>query len=147
MSSSLWPHGLQHTRLAYPSLSPGVCSNSCPLSWSYYPIISSSVTPFSSRPQSFPASGSLPVKSTLCISVAMYWSFSLFNEYSGLISIRINWFDLLAAQGTLKSFLQHHNSKAPILPYMTTGKRQLWLYRPLWAKWCLCFLICYLGLS
>ena len=57
MSDSLWPQGLQHTRLPCPP-SPGTCSNSCPLSWGYHPTISSSVMPFSSCPQSFPASGS-----------------------------------------------------------------------------------------
>ena len=61
MSSSLWPHGLQHARLPCPSLSPGACSNSCPLSWWYHPTISSSVTPFSSCLQSFLASGSFTV--------------------------------------------------------------------------------------
>ena len=58
MSNSLWPHGLQHTSLPCPSPSPGVCSNSCPLSWWCHPTISSSVVPFSSHLQSFPASGS-----------------------------------------------------------------------------------------
>ena len=60
VSDSLQPHGLQHTRLPCPLLSPGACSNSCPLSWWYHPTISSSVIPFSSCPQSFPASGSFP---------------------------------------------------------------------------------------
>ena len=60
MSNSLRPHELQHTRLPCPSLSPTVCSNSCPLSWWYHPIISSSVVPFSC-PQSFLASGSFPI--------------------------------------------------------------------------------------
>ena len=58
MSDSLWPHGLQHTRLPCPSLSPRICLNSCPLSWWCHPTISSSVVPFSSCLQSFPASGS-----------------------------------------------------------------------------------------
>ena len=58
---TLQPHGLQHARLPCPSLSPGVCSNSCPLSQCYHPTISFSVTPFSSHPQSFPASGSFPM--------------------------------------------------------------------------------------
>ena len=58
MSNSLWPHGLQHTRPPCPSSFPGACSNSCPLSWWCHPIISSSVVPFSSCFQSFPASGS-----------------------------------------------------------------------------------------
>ena len=61
MSNSLWPHGLQHTRLPCPSPYPGVCSNSCPLSQWCHPTISSSVVPFSSCPQSFPASGSFPM--------------------------------------------------------------------------------------
>ena len=61
MSSSLWPHGLQLTRLPYPSLSTRVCANSCPLSQWCHLTISSSVTPFSSCPQSFPASGSFPM--------------------------------------------------------------------------------------
>ena len=61
MSDSLWPHGLQHTRIPHPSLFPRVCSNSCPLSQWCHPTISSSVIPFSSRLQSFPAAGSFPM--------------------------------------------------------------------------------------
>ena len=61
MPDSSKPHGLQHARLPYPPLSPRVCSNSCPLSQWFHPTISSSVTPFSSCPQSFPASGSFPM--------------------------------------------------------------------------------------
>ena len=61
MSNSLWSHGLQYTRIPCPSLSSGVCSNSCPLSQWCYSTISSSVTPFSSCPQSFPASESFPM--------------------------------------------------------------------------------------
>ena len=61
MSDSFWPHGLQHTRLTFPSQSPRAYSNSCPLSQWCHPTISSSVTPFSSCPQSFPASGSFPM--------------------------------------------------------------------------------------
>ena len=95
-------------------LPPGACLNSCPLSRQCHPTISSSVIPFSSCPQSFPASGSLS-----SIRWPKYWSFSfsisLSNEYSGLISFRIDWFDFLAVQGTLKSLLQHHSSKASIL--------------------------------
>ena len=60
MSNSLHPHGLKHTRLPCPSPSHGVCSNSCQLSWWYHPTISSSVVPFSSCLQAFPASGSFP---------------------------------------------------------------------------------------
>ena len=61
MSDSLWPHGLQHARLLWPSLSPGVCPDSCPLCPWYHPTILLSVAPFSSCPQSFPASGSFPI--------------------------------------------------------------------------------------
>ena len=61
MSNSLHPHGLKHTRLPCPSPSHGVCSNSCQLSWWYHPTISSSVVPFSSCLQAFPASGSFPL--------------------------------------------------------------------------------------
>ena len=115
---TLWPHGLQHTRLLCFSVLPGVCSNSHPLSQWCHPTISSSLSPFSSCPQSFPASGALN-ESTLCIRWSKYWSFSFSispsNEYSVLISFKIDWFDLLVVQGTLKSFLQHCNWKASIL--------------------------------
>ena len=94
---------------------------------------------FSSSPQYFPASGYFPVsQSALCIRWPKYWSFNFSispsNEHVGLISFRMNWLDLLAVQGTLKSLLQHHSSKPSILwhsaffivqishPYMTTGK-------------------------
>ena len=118
VSNSLQPHGLLHARLPCPSPTPGACSNSCPLSRWCHPTISSSVIPFSSCLQSFPASGSFQM-SQLCIRWPKYWSFSFSispsNEYSGLISFRMDWFDLLAVQGTLKSLLQHHSSKASIL--------------------------------
>ena len=61
MSDSSWPHGLQHARLPCPSPVPGACSNSCPLSWWCHPTISSSIDPFSSCLQSFPALGSFPM--------------------------------------------------------------------------------------
>ena len=79
--------------------------------------ISSSVAPFSFCLQSFPASGSFSMKQFFVLGGQKYWSFSISpsNEYSGLISFRIDWFDLLAVQGTLKSLLQHHSSKASIL--------------------------------
>ena len=108
------PWTAQHTRLPCPSLSHGVCSNSCPLSRECHPTISSSVIPFSSYLQSFPASGSFPDKSVLPIKWPKYWSFSISpsSEYSELLSFRIDWFDLLAVQGTLKSLLQHNSLKA-----------------------------------
>ena len=111
-------HELQHARLPCPSLSPGVCSNSCPLSqWCYLTILSS-VALFSFCLESFPASGSFPMN-WLWIRCPKYWSFNFSispsNGYSGLISFRIDWFDLLAVQGTRKHLLQHHSSKASIL--------------------------------
>ena len=115
VSDSLWPHGLQHTRLPCSSPTPGVYSNSCPLSWWCHSNISSSVIPFSSHLQSFPRIRVFSNESVLCSRWPKYWSFSLSispsNEYSGLISFRIDWFGLPAIQGTLKSLLQHHSSK------------------------------------
>ena len=89
-------------------------------------------------PSIFPSIRVFSNESVLCISWPKYWSFSFdispSNEHSGLISFRIDWFDLFAVQGTLKSLLQHHSSKASVLPcsaffmvqlshpYMTTGK-------------------------
>ena len=117
VSRSLRPHGLQHARLPCPSPAPRACSNSCPSGWWCHPTISSSVAPFSSCLQSFQASGSFPMFFTL--GGPKYWSFSFSispsNEFSGLISFGIDWFDLLAVQGILKSPLQHHSSKASIL--------------------------------
>ena len=139
VSDSLGPHEPQHTRPPCPSPTPGVCPNSCPSSRWCHPAISSSVIPFSSCPQSLPASGSFPM-SQLRMRWPKYWSFSFSispsNEYSGLIFFRMDWLDLLAVQGTLKSLLLHHHSKASILrcsafcivqlshPYMTTGKTE-----------------------
>ena len=133
MSDYLWPHEPQHTRLPCPSPTPGVHPNPCLLSWWCHPTISPSVVPFSSCPQSFPASGSSN-ELALWIRWPKYWSFSFNNspnnEHPGLISFRMDWLDLLAVQGTL----QHHSSKASILwrsaffiaqlshPYKTTGK-------------------------
>ena len=108
-------HGLKHGRLPCPSLTPGACSNSCLSSWLCHPTISSFVIPFSSHLQSFPASGSFQM-SQLHIRWPKDWSFSFSispsNEYSGLISCRMDWFDFPAVQRTLKSLLQHHSLKA-----------------------------------
>ena len=137
MSNSLRPHELQHARPPCPSPSPGVHSDSHPSSQRCHPAISSSVVPFSSCPQSLPASETFPMEST-----RMRWpknrnfsvSISPSKEHPRLISFRMDCLDLLAVQGTLKSLLQHHSSKASILqcsaffivqlshPYMTTGK-------------------------
>ena len=112
MFDSLQPHALQHTRLPCPSPPPGVWSNSCLLSPRYFPTISSFVIPFSSCLQSFPASGSFPM-SHLFASGGQKRSFSVSinpsNDYSGSIPFRIDWFDLLAVQGTFKSVLWYHN--------------------------------------
>ena len=117
MSVSLRPHGLQHSRPPCPSPTPRVYSNSCPLSRWCHPTISKSVVPFSSCLRSSQHRG-LCCESVCRIRWPKYWSFSFSispsNEYSGLISFRMHWLDLLAVQGTHKSLLQHHSSKASI---------------------------------
>ena len=114
---------------SHPSPTPRGHSDSRPSSQWCHPAISSSVVPFSSCPQSLPASESFPVSQLFA-----WGGQSPSKEISGLISFRIDWLDLLAVQGILKSLLQHHSSKASILwpsafftvqlslPYMTTGK-------------------------
>ena len=115
VSNSLWPHGLQNTRLPCPSPTPRACSNSCTSSQWCHPTISSSVIPFSSCLQSFPASGSFQMSQSFASGgQGSNFSISFSNEYSGLISFRIDWFDLLAVQGTLKNLLQKHSSKASL---------------------------------
>ena len=111
-------------------------------------------------PSILPASESFSNEWTLCMRWPKYWSFSFSiipsKEHPGLISFRMDWLDLLAVRGTLKSLLQHHNSKASILqhsafftvqlshPYMTTGKTTALTRRTFVAKVIgLCFLICY----
>ena len=144
VSDSLQPHGLQHGRLPCPSLCLRVCSSSCPLSHLILcgPLvlllsIFSSIRVFSNE-------------SVLHIRWPKYQSFSSnispSNEYSGLICIRTNKFDLLVVHRTLKSLLQHHSLKAPVLqcsaffmvqlshPYMTTGKTIVLTNGPLLAK-------------
>ena len=107
MSDSLRPSELQHARPPCPSPTPGVHSDSCPSSHWCDPAISSSVVPFSSCPQSLPASGSFPMSQLFAwggqsiVASAQHQSF--------------HWLDLLAVQGTLKSLLQHHSSKVSIL--------------------------------
>ena len=114
------------------SPTPRVHPNPCPSSRWCQPTISSSAVPFSSCPQSFPASGSFP-RSQLFASGGQSFNISPSNEHPGLI-FRMDWLDLLAVQRTLKSLLQHHSSKSSMLqcsafftvqlshPYMTTGK-------------------------
>ena len=135
MSNSLWPHGLQHAMLPCWSPTSGAYSNSCPLSRWCHPTISSSVVAFSSCLQSFPASGSFLMRQFFAQggqSIGVSASASVLPM--NIQDFRIDWLDLLAVQGTLKSLLQHHSSKATILrpsafstvqlshPYMTTAK-------------------------
>ena len=133
---TLQPHESQHIRPPCPSPTPGVYSDSCPSSQWCHPAISSSVVPLSSCPQSLPESGSFPMNQLFASggqSTGASVSTCPYNEHPGLISFRMDWLDLLAVQGTLKSILQHHSSKASIFrcsaffksnshPYMTTGK-------------------------
>ena len=137
MSDSLWPHGPQHARLPCPSPSPGACSNSCWLSQWCHPTISSSVIPFFSSLQSFPASGSFP-KSWLSTSGGQSIGAS---ASASVLPMNIQGWFLLELIGLifllfkiLARVLQHHNSKASIPrrsaflvvqlshPYMTTEK-------------------------
>ena len=136
MSDYLQPHRLQHARLPYPLPSPRVCSNSCPLSqWSSLTISASAALFFCL--QSFPALGSFPMSRLFTSSgpsTGVSASVLLINIQGWFPSFRVDWFDLLAVRGTLKSLLQHHNSKASVLwhsaffmvqlshPYMITGK-------------------------
>ena len=123
--TTLWPHGLQHSRLPYPSPSLGICSNSRPLSGWCHTTILSFVAHFSASPispRSFSASGSFPVSQLFASRI---WSFSFsispFSEYSRLISFRIDWFDLLAVQGCFKG----HSAFCMVQLshwYVTTGK-------------------------
>ena len=136
MSDSLWPRGLQQAKFPCPLPSPGVCSSSCPLSWWCHHLIL--YHPLLLLPSVFPSirvfSNELPLR----IRWLKYWCFSFSlspsDEHSGLISFRMDWFDLLTVQGTFKSLLQYHSLKASILwplaffmvqlsyLYMTTGK-------------------------
>ena len=134
-----------------------VLKNSCLLSqWCYLTILSSAAcSPFALNLSNIRVFSN---ESVLHIRWSKYWNFSLStcpsNEYSELISFRIDWFDLLAVQATLKSLLHRHNLKAPILQHSAFSivcthigtwlmeKPQLWQYGPLSAKRCLCFLMC-----
>ena len=136
VSDSLRPHESQHTRSPCPSPTAGVHSDSHPSSQWCHPAISSSVVLF--LPPIPPSIRVFSNESTLRMRWPEYWSFSFIiipcKEIPGLISFIMDWLDLLAVQGTLKSLLQHHSSKASILqrsdfftvqlshPYMTTWK-------------------------
>ena len=146
VSDSLWPHGLQHTRF----LCLGVCSNSCPSSWWYHPAISSSINPFSSHLQSFPASGSFP----------MSWLFTSDGQSIGAsasasvlpVKFRVDFLEdwlvwYLCCPRDSQEFssptVQKHQlfgaqpslwSNSHICTWLL-DKPWLWLYRPLSAKW------------
>ena len=154
----LRPQGLQHARPPCPSPTPGVCSNSCPLSRWWHPAISSSVVSFSSCLQSLPALGSFP----------MSWFFTSSGQSTGVsastsvLPMNIqDWIPLgltgwisFLSERLLKSLLQHHSSKGSISqqwaffmvqfshPYMTTWKTVALTIWTLSAKYCLCFSIC-----
>ena len=113
MSDSLWPQGLQHTRLPCPSPTPRARSNSCPSSQWCHPTISSSVVPFFCL-QSFPALGSYPVSQFF---ESGGQSIGVSASASVLPMNIQDWLDFLAVQGTLKSLLQHHGSEASILQH------------------------------
>ena len=137
MSDCSWPHGVQHTRPLFASL--------CPSLFKLMSVQSMTLSnhlilchPLLLLPSIFPSIGVFSNESALCIRWPKCWSFSFSispsNGYSGLISFRIDWFNILSVQGTLKSLLYHHSLKASVLwcsaffmvklshPYMTTGK-------------------------
>ena len=139
MSNTLPPHGLHYTMPPFPSSTPGAYSNSCPLS--PCPVRSNHLILCHSLLLLTPILPSIRVfsnESTLHMRWPKYWSFSFSispsSEHSGLISFKMDWLYLLAVQGSLKSLLQQHSSKASVLPcsaffivqfshaYMTTGK-------------------------
>ena len=117
MSDSLRPHGLQHGKLPCLSPTPGACSNSCP-----FELVMPSnhlllCRPLLLLPSILPSIRVFSNESVYQVSKGLEFqiSVSIFNEYSGLIFFRMGWLDLLVVQGTLKSLLQHHSSKASIL--------------------------------
>ena len=135
MSDSLLPHESQHARLPCPLPTPGVHSGSCPSCQWCHPAISSSVISFSSCPQSLPASESFPMSQIFAWGAkVLEFQLQHYSFQRTPRTFRMDWLDLLAVQGTLKSLLQYHSSKASILqhsafftvqlshPYMTTGK-------------------------
>ena len=158
----LWPQELQHARILFPLLSPVVCSNSCPLSQWFHPTTSSSVFSFSFCPQSFPASGSFPAG----------WLFASGGQSNGasasasvfpmniqgwlplgliaLISLPLKGFQGFSAAPQLESI----SSLALSFLYSSTPtsihdywEKHSFDYTDLCWQWCLCFLICSLGLS
>ena len=161
VSDSLRPYGLQRARPPCPSPTPGACSNSCSLSRWCHPTISSSVVPFSSCLQSFPASGSFPMSwlfasggesigasasvSNLPMNIQGWFPLGL----TGLISLQSKGLSRVSSSTTIQKYqffgvqlFLWSNSH----PYMTTGKTIALTRRTFVGKWCLCFLIWCLGL-
>ena len=163
VSDSLWPHGLQRTKLLCPLPTPGAYSNSCPASRWCHPTISSSVIPFSSCLQSFPASGSFQVSQFFAsggqsIGVSASASILPMNIQDRFPLGWTGWISLQSKGLSRVFILQHHGSKASVLwhsaffivqlwhPCMTTGKtialtRQTFVGKVM----SLCFLICCIG--
>ena len=159
MSDSLWPHGLQQGRLSCPSLSPGVCSNSCPLSQWCYPTISSSAVPFFFCLQSLPASRAFTMSlffasgrqsigasaSVLPMNIQSWFALGL----TGLISLQSKGLSRVFSNNTI----QKHQFHSTQLSLWFNFYIHTWLWkncslcRPLLAKWHLCFLMFCLGLS
>ena len=163
MSGCLRSHGLQHARLPCPSPFPRVCSDSCPSSRWCYPTILSSVTHFSSWPQSFPASGSFPMnqlftsggQNTGASSSASVFLMNIQGWFplglTGLISLQSKGLSRVFSSTTVQKH-QFFGAQPSLwsnsyIHIWLLEKPQLWLDGPLSAKWCLCFLICCLGLS
>ena len=163
MSDSLWPHGLQHARPPCPSSTPGVYSNSYPLSWWCHPAISSSVVLFSSCLQSFPASWSCPMSQVFAsggqiIGVSASTSVLPTNTqdwsplgWNGWISLQSKGLSRVFSNTTVQK-LQFFCAQLSLrsnshIHTCLLEQPQLWLDRPLLAKWCLCFLICSLSWS
>ena len=129
-SDTLPPREPQHARPPCPSPTPGVCPNPCPLNRWCHPTISS-CRPLLLPPSIFPSIRVFSNESALCIRWQKYWSFSFSispsNAHAGLISFRMDWLDLFAVQGTLKSLLQHHS------PSADEWIRKLWYFYTQWS--------------
>ena len=117
VSNSLGPCGQQHSRLPCPSPTPRACSISCPLTQCDAIQPSHPLPPSSPLPSIVPSIKVFSSESALCIKWPKYWSFrkSPSNKHSGLISFRIDWFDPLAIQGSLKNLLRHHSLKVSVI--------------------------------
>ena len=160
MSDSLWAHGLQHTRLPCPSLSPGVCSNSCSLTQWCHTAISSSAAPFPFA-FSLPGHQGSSTKLILQIRWPKYWAsasvlpMNIKHRFPVGLTCLISLWSKEFSRVSSSTTVQKHQffSTQPSLwsnSYIHTWlleKPYFWLYKPLLAKWCLCFLIHCLGLS